>query len=232
MTTQLSPFLRRLQLWVGFFTRIRYPHDVPLVFQAFQQRRHYPIPTDVWRAIEPLGGFLSIKEAGLLYTLAKAWPVAGPVLELGSYEGKSTVIFAKAGRAIHAVDAWCLDVADLSAYAGGALAANSVSQRFQNNLRQAGVTAQVQTHQGLTHAVGKNWNTPGAILFVDAGHTYADVKGDLEIWAPFVLPGGVIIMHDVIGDTFLGVTRAASELLQQNWRVVGCAGSAVAFAKR
>ncbi len=39
-------------------------------------------------------------------------------------------------------------------------------------------------------------------------------------------------MHDVLGDTFLGVTQAASELLSSGWQVVASAGSIVAFQRK
>jgi hypothetical protein len=57
------------------------------------------------------------------------------------------------------------------------------------------------------------------------------VKGDLEIWTPHLLPQGLLIMHDVLGDVYLDVTRVASELLRQGWRVVASAGSIVAFTR-
>jgi predicted O-methyltransferase YrrM len=198
--------------------------------QAFRHRRAFPIPAETWAIVDSIGGFLSRKEAGLLHWVACAWPVAGPVLELGAYEGRSTIVFASAGRQVHAVDAWSLSVNDLSAY-GDQASADAVFERFLENLRRAGVESRVHPHRGLTHDVARRWNIPGAILFVDAGHMYADVKGDLELWAPHLVPGGVLLMHDVLGDVHLDVTRAASELLRQGWRVVASAGSIVAFAR-
>jgi hypothetical protein len=70
------------------------------------------------------------------------------------------------------------------------------------------------------------------MCIVDAGHTYADVKGDLEIWTTHLLPKGLLLIHDFLGDVYLGVARAASELLQQNWRVVAGVGSIVAFSRK
>lgn len=198
---------------------------------AFCKRRRFAIPDKVWKVVEPLSGFLSNKEAGLLYWAAVHWPVAGPVLELGSYAGRSTIVFARAGRHVHAIDAWSLNVADLSAYGGGETDANSVLESFKHNLEQAGVAAKVDIHRGLTQHVGRTWTIPGAILFIDAGHTYEDVKGDLDIWTQHLLPEGLLLMHDVLGDTYLGVTRAASDLLNQNWRVIVSAGSIVGFAR-
>ncbi len=222
--------IARANLWARFFTKISYPRDLRLVIHAFHKRRRFQVPGETWSIVDSIGGFLSAKEAGLLHWAASESP-PGPVLELGSYEGRSTVVFALAGRHVHAIDAWSLEVDDLSAYDGGMTSANSVLDRFKQNIRRAQVEAQISIHRGLTHEVGRRWNIPGTILFVDAGHTYADVKGDLEIWTPHLLPGGVLIMHDVLGDVYLDVTRAASELLRQGWRVTASAGSIVAFTR-
>jgi hypothetical protein len=133
---------------------------------------------------------------------------------------------------VHAVDAWSLGVADLSAYASGKTSADAAHARFRENLRHAGVETQVTIHRGLTHDVGKHWNIPGAILFVDAGHTYTDVIGDLDIWLPHLLSDGLLMMHDVLGDVYFDVTRAASELLSRGWCVVASAGSIVACTRK
>ena len=95
----------------------------------------------------------------------------------------------------------------------------------------AQVAGSITAHRGLTSEVAQQWNTPAALLFVDAGHDYSSVKDDLRRWCPFLLPGGLLIMHDVLDAHFLGVTWAASELLRDGWRVVTSAGSAVAFAR-
>jgi predicted O-methyltransferase YrrM len=34
-------------------------------------------------------------------------------------------------------------------------------------------------------------------LFIDAGHTYSDVKQDFEMYSPLVAPGGLIAFHDI-----------------------------------
>ncbi len=226
-----SALIARIKLWMRFFMRISYPRDLQLVTQALRCRRRYAIPADTWAIVDRTKGFLSIKEAGLLYWAASQWPMVGPVLELGSFEGRSTIVFAYAGRQVYAVDAWSLDVADLSSYDGGVTSANSSLERFTTNLRLAHVADRVSVQRGFTHDVGRGWQIPGALLFVDAGHTYADVKGDLDIWTPHLLPGGLLLMHDVLGDVHLDVTRAASELLKQGWQVAASAGSIVAFTR-
>jgi predicted O-methyltransferase YrrM len=159
--------------------------------------------------------------------------VSGPVIELGSYQGRSTVLFALAGRQVHAVDAWSVQAGDSDRYylPGGVQPETSLAL-FQRNLRAAQVEARVSVHQGHTHDVGRTWGSPAAIVFVDAGHSYADARGDIDIWSPHLHPGGVLIMHDVLSYVHLDVARVASELIREDWRVVASAGSLVAFVRK
>lgn len=48
-------------------------------------------------------------------------------------------------------------------------------------------------------------------VYIDAGHTYEDIKSDYEAWFPKVRNGGVISGHDYC-DSFEGVKRFVDEL--------------------
>ncbi len=217
----------RVRFWSRFFTRLSYPGDLPLVLHALRHHKIVALPPSVWALIEPVRGHLVREEAGLLYWAAREWPAPGPVVELGAFAGRSTIVLASAGRQVHSVDAWgavpdpALKDVDLP----------GMFAQFQANLRRAQVADYVTVHRGSTWDVDQTWHTRSALLFVDAGHEYAAVKGDLERWCPWLLPDGLLLMHDTLGANFLGVTRAAAELLRGGWRVVASAGSLVAFTR-
>ena len=116
----------------------------------------------------------------------------------------------------------------------GARPNDGLLRRFKENLRHAASLLRQGQHSSknyLNPGLGE-WTTHGAILFVDAGHTYADVKADLEIWTPWLLRDGILMMHDVLGDRYFGVTSAASGLLAKGWQVLASAGSIVAFTRK
>ena len=55
-------------------------------------------------------------------------------------------------------------------------------------------------------------------LFIDAGHTYQDVKQDFEFYSRFVAPGGLIAFHDIAlhpPSTGCEVSRFWSEIKPQ-----------------
>jgi predicted O-methyltransferase YrrM len=43
---------------------------------------------------------------------------------------------------------------------------------------------------------------PFDLIMIDADHRYEGVKRDFELYAPLVAPGGVIVLHDVLPNTF------------------------------
>jgi predicted O-methyltransferase YrrM len=59
-------------------------------------------------------------------------------------------------------------------------------------------------------------------MMIDAGHTYDDVKSDINIWYNKIKPGGIISGDDYGTNIFEGVTRAVNEyfydqVTQNNW---------------
>lgn len=48
------------------------------------------------------------------------------------------------------------------------------------------------------------------VVFIDMGHTYEEVKQDIELWLPKVKPGGIIAGHDY-HFSWPGVVRAVNE---------------------
>lgn len=51
------------------------------------------------------------------------------------------------------------------------------------------------------------------LVFIDADHSYAACKEDIEVWMPKVRPGGIIAGHDYEPKDFPGVIRAVDELI-------------------
>ena len=43
---------------------------------------------------------------------------------------------------------------------------------------------------------GKTWDKPIDFIFIDSSHTYEGTKAELELWGKWVVPGGMITMHD------------------------------------
>lgn len=55
------------------------------------------------------------------------------------------------------------------------------------------------------------WDLPIDVLFIDGGHDYETAKADFEKFFPFVRPGGIVFMHDVIHPRY-GVNKMWDEI--------------------
>lgn len=119
----------------------------------------------------------------------------GSVVEVGSWEGRSTIALARAvaPETVHAVDTWAGHESDDS---GWLAEERDVKAQFLANVAAAGVA--VEAHQMGWADYFAAHREPVKLLFIDGAHTYPEVMGNLEAAVPLVVPGGV-----VCGDDFL-----------------------------
>jgi hypothetical protein len=72
------------------------------------------------------------------------------------------------------------------------------------------------------------------MVFIDAGHTFAEVRRDAELALPLLAPGGVLALHDAGGATgWPGIARYVRGVLMKDpsLRPLGRRRSIVAFEK-
>jgi len=48
--------------------------------------------------------------------------------------------------------------------------------------------------------VGRHWQTPLAMVFIDGGHSLEAATIDYTTWAPHVCSGGILAIHDIFPD--------------------------------
>jgi predicted O-methyltransferase YrrM len=143
-----------------------------------------------------------------LFEAAAAYAVIGPVAEIGTYCGKSTIYLAaaarEAGQLVVTVDhhhgseenqpGWDYHDPELVDPATGLL---DTLPHFRSTLAKAGLEDHVIAVVGRSADVAGLWRTPLGMLFIDGGHTDAAAQADYEGWAPWVAPGGALAIHDV-----------------------------------
>jgi predicted O-methyltransferase YrrM len=163
------------------------------------------------RAAEAATGFMPAAEGLVLFDAAARYSRRGPVLEIGSYCGKSTIYLAAAasvcGQLVVTVDhhrgseehqpGWEYHDPRLVDPATGRL---DTLPRLRTTLAAAGLEDHVVVVVGRSAEVARLWRTPLGMLFIDGGHTDRAATTDYEGWAPWVAPGGVLAIHDVFAD--------------------------------
>jgi hypothetical protein len=163
-----------------------------------------------WRWISVsahIGGWLSDAEANAIFELARFRTPErdAVVVELGSWQGKSSVLLAaglcgKSNARLFAIDPFGVDEGPHHAQYYGPLLQKmrlSVEETFHRNIRRCGVASLVTALKGYSHEVVKSWTQPIDLLFIDANHEYESVYRDFMLWSPFVRDGGIVVLHDV-----------------------------------
>jgi len=186
---------------------------------------------------DKIPGFLFNIEGYLLHLLARFGPGQGEVVEIGSFMGRSTCWLASglalAGRGkVTAVDTFQGSPEHQSdPHLKKILAEGKLFAAFQVMVEQHGLAAHVHPLVGDAHALARTWTNPLRLLFIDGDHSYQAVSRDFADWAKFVVPGGVVCLHDVGG--WEGVTKFYKENLQKNpaYRESVGANSLRAFVK-
>lgn len=173
------------------------------------------MPEDLLRHALAAKGFMPPPEGELLYRLARdrlfVDPPAGPVLEVGSYCGKSAIYLGAAARATgglaFTVDhhrgseenqpGWEYHDPGLVDLDTGRLDTLGTLRR---TLGAAGLEEHVVAVVGRSTTVSAHWRAPLSLLFIDGGHTDQHAGGDYVGWGRWVANGSTMVIHDVFPD--------------------------------
>jgi predicted O-methyltransferase YrrM len=169
------------------------------------------MPAGLRQAAEAAKGFMPPEEGLALYRTAAAYAARGPVLEIGTYCGKSTIYLAAAARdadqMVITVDhhhgseenqaGWEYHDTTLVDQRTGRL---DTLPHFRATLAEAGLESDVIAVVGRSAQVARLWRTPLGMLFIDGGHTDAAAQADYANWSPWVTRGGALAIHDVFPD--------------------------------
>ena len=164
--------------------------------------------SDQVKVAEAVKGFLPKNEAAALYDAAIAVEVDGPLLEVGSYCGKSSVYLGYAaqsiGRVLYAQDhhrgseenqeGWEHHDPQLIDKQKGLM---DTLPYFRDAIFTAGLEDVVIALVGQSGVIARNWTTPLSFLFIDGGHGEEPAKADFNGWVPKVKEGGTLAIHDV-----------------------------------
>lgn len=141
--------------------------------------------------------------------------VDGLIVEVGSWAGRSTVALANAvhPRVVHAVDTWAGSPGEVSA---DLAAERDVFAQFLANV--ADLTAgNVEPHRMGWREYIPTITGPVALAFIDAEHTYVEVRDNVTALLPLMAAGGILCGDDAHHPP---VIQALNETLP-GWRRVG-----------
>ena len=157
------------------------------------------------RGFMPDGEGLALHRAGL------AGAEVGPLLEVGSWCGKSAVYLGDAAERRGTV-LFCVDhhrgseenQAGWEHHDPGVVDPRTgridTLPHFRRTVEDAGFEATVIAVVGESSVVAAHWATPLGLVFVDGGHGRRPAHADYDAWWPLVAPSGLLAIHDVFED--------------------------------
>ena len=144
--------------------------------------------------LDKVKGFLDDTEAKKLSSLIGKTSSLGPALEIGTYCGKSALVFSEAcnknnsyiftldhhvGSEEHQVGE---EYHDEDLFDPRLNRFNSLPE-FLKNIEKS--------------PFSENWEIPLGLLFIDGGHSMEAAKNDFDNWSRHLVSGGLLAIHDV-----------------------------------
>jgi predicted O-methyltransferase YrrM len=156
-------------------------------------------------------GFMPDDEGLALHRLALERLPRGPVVEIGSYCGKSALYLGTAAREVGGVvftvdhhhgseenqAGWAHHDPTLVDPATGRM---DTLPFLRRTIGEAGLEDVVVSVVGASATVASCWRTPISLLFIDGGHGNEPAHADYHGWARWVMQDGLLAIHDVFPD--------------------------------
>jgi predicted O-methyltransferase YrrM len=156
-------------------------------------------------------GFMPPDEGLALHVAGLVAGSVGPLLEIGSYCGKSAVYLGSAARArgtvLFTVDhhhgseenqaGWEHHDPEVVDPRTGHM---DTLPFLRRTLEDAGLEAVVIPVVGDSPTIARHWGTSVGLLFIDGGHAEDVAMADYASWSGFLAPHGLLAIHDVFED--------------------------------
>jgi predicted O-methyltransferase YrrM len=162
------------------------------------------------------------------------------VVEIGTYEGSSAVVFARAmdrDATLHLIDSY-----EGNALLFGWKGTERATRRVMERATRERGGPRVEWHVARSETVAEGWSGPIDLLFIDGDHSEEGTRRDWEGFSPHVVVGGVVIFHDARvgqprgGDAGPGPTLVVDSLFRGEralaaWRIAEEVDSCVAVER-
>jgi MMP 1-O-methyltransferase len=169
------------------------------------------LPEGLRERIAATKGFMPEHEGEALFRAALDHGGLGPIVEIGTYCGKSTLYLAEAARQrgtkVVTVDhhrgseehqpGWEYHDPALVDPVSGRF---DTLRAFREAMTASGLEAHVVAVLGTSKDLARLWGVPAGMVFIDGGHSEEAAQTDLREWSRHVATGGTLAIHDVFPD--------------------------------
>lgn len=187
--------------------------------------------TEITKALDrafEIPGMYARDEARLLYVQARR---KGQLVEIGCWNGRTTAVLLQAAQVFSA------QLTTIDPFIPVQSRSVATPETWAGHLRAQGLTPPPLLRMSSVEAA-QTWTKPLALAFIDGDHDYAAVRQDLALWTPFIVQGGVVLLHDIFFPRFHGVTQAVFEWFMDEqdtqgakWKCLGLVHLTIAFKR-
>lgn len=132
--------------------------------------------------LKQIKGYISDAELEFLFSAAQK--TNGNILEIGSWQGRSTIALALGSKSGFNSKVYSVDC--------------EYFEEFYDNLKKFGVEDIVKQIIQTEQTLAKEWNLPIFLFFVDLYQdSYEEMENLMKNWLPHLSEGGVIVFNNV-----------------------------------
>jgi hypothetical protein len=153
---------------------------------------------DAWTIADAVPGWLTREQGRLLFDQAAQAGPGARLLEIGSHQGRSTVILGRVALAAAG------EVIAIDPFVEGRLFGGlPTREKFRATIEGAGVSAVVRSVEEYSTRARPGWEENVDLLYIDGKHDLWTFSDDLR-WRAFLPQGGSVLVHDAFSS--IGVT--------------------------
>ncbi len=163
----------------------------------------------VMDAVADVNGWMTPGQAATLYDSAVRCGLDSQIVEIGSFQGRSTIVLALAAdpsTKVIAIDPHAGNDRGPQEIQGYDAQASDDNTTFNKNLADAGVADRVVHLRKFSDDALADVEGPIGLLYIDGAHRFAPARSDIVSWGAKVDDGATMLIHDSFSS--IGVTFA------------------------
>jgi len=186
-------------------------------------------------SVSDVNGWMTDAQAQALWDAASRLEPPATVVEIGSFQGRSTIVLASAakpGVTVYAIDPHAGNDRGPQEIEGFEEAAQGDHETFLRNLEEAGVRDRVTHLRAFSDAALGDVEGPIDVLYIDGAHRYQPALRDIRQWGDRVRDGGTLLIHDSFSSVGVTLAILRSLLVDRRFTYVRRAGSMAIYERR
>ncbi len=165
-------------------------------------------------------GMITPESGQFLYAMCYMQDLSGDVVEIGSWQGRSTSFLARAVKCsgngkFYAIDHFKGNVGKEHHYAVGKHDLSDLEKNFLQNMKALELSDSVNLlNMTNEQAEERLRDVRIRFLFIDGDHTKAGVEKDIALFFPKLMPGSIVVFDD-FSRNFPGLVDAVDTLIER-----------------